>query len=159
MSLSLPARFAFVLASLPLTAHALTPSQVFDQVKDSVVIIKTLDAKGKEKSQGSGVLLSSGKIATNCHVVKDGASFEAGRGKSFVPATSRQAGRHARENRQSRQPQNRRSGICRRRATGAGTVAVRRHRFATARQPHSADPDHGRHFAWFQRRRAVRQRS
>ena len=87
MSLSLPARFAFVLASLPLTAHALTPSQVFEQVKDSVVVIKTLNAKGEEKSQGSGVLLPSGKIATNCHVVKDGASFEAGRGKSFVSAT------------------------------------------------------------------------
>ena len=87
MSLSLPARFAFVLATLPLIVHALTPSQVFDQVKDGVVIIKTLDAKGEEKSQGSGVLLPSGKIATNCHVVKDGASFEAGRGKSFVPAT------------------------------------------------------------------------
>ena len=60
---------------------------MFDQVKDGVVIIKTLDAKGEEKSQGSGVLLPSGKIATNCHVVKDGIRFEAGRGKSFVPAT------------------------------------------------------------------------
>ena len=87
MSLPLPARFAFVLASLPLTAHALTPSQVFGQVKDSVVVIKTLNAKGEEKSQGSGVLLPSGKIATNCHVVKDGVRFEAGRGKSFVSAT------------------------------------------------------------------------
>ncbi len=87
MKPSLPVRLALVLAALPLTAHALTPSQVFEQVKNSVVVIKTLDAKGKETAFGSGVILPSGKIATNCHVIKNGASFEAGRGKVFVPAT------------------------------------------------------------------------
>lgn len=87
MNLSQPIRLALLLAALPLAAHALTPSQVFEQVKDSVVIIKTLDAKGEETAFGSGVLLPSGKIATNCHVIKDGIRFEAGRGKNFVPAT------------------------------------------------------------------------
>jgi tetratricopeptide (TPR) repeat protein len=86
MNLSLPTRFALVLAAIPLTVHALTPSQVFDKVKDSVVIIKTLDKQGETLGQGSGVILPSGKIATNCHVVEDGVSFLAGRGKSFVPA-------------------------------------------------------------------------
>ena len=77
----------FFLATIPIHAHALTPGQVFDKVKDSVIVVKTLDAQGKVKSQGSGVLLPSGKIATNCHVVEGGASYHVGRGKDLVRAT------------------------------------------------------------------------
>jgi tetratricopeptide (TPR) repeat protein len=76
----------FVLASLPAQVHALTPAQVFDKVKDSIVVVKTLDVKGSLKGQGSGVLLPSGKIATNCHVVEGGASYQVGRGKEIVRA-------------------------------------------------------------------------
>jgi hypothetical protein len=36
------------------------PSQVFDKDKDSIVIVKTLNAQGKTNIQGSGVLVSSG---------------------------------------------------------------------------------------------------
>jgi S1-C subfamily serine protease len=86
MNLSLSARLAPVLAALPMSAYALTPSQVFEQVKDSVVIIKTLDAKGEATAQGSGVVLPSRKIATNCHLVKDGAHLRVGRGDNFVTA-------------------------------------------------------------------------
>jgi hypothetical protein len=70
-----------------MSGHALTPSQVFDQVKDSVVVVVTLDAQGKVKSLGSGVLLSSGRVATNCHVVEDGVSYRVGRGDQLVSAT------------------------------------------------------------------------
>jgi len=77
----------FFLSTLPAQVHALTPAQVFDKVKDSVVVVKTLDAQGKVKGQGSGVLLPSGKIATNCHVVEGGASYQVGRGKQLVRAT------------------------------------------------------------------------
>jgi tetratricopeptide (TPR) repeat protein len=77
----------FFLATLPEQLYALTPSQIFDKVKDSIVVVKTLDVQGKVKMQGSGVLLPSGKIATNCHVVKEGASYQVGRGKQLVPAT------------------------------------------------------------------------
>jgi len=77
----------FFLATLPAQLHALTPDQVFDKVKDSIVVVKTLDAQGKVKGQGSGVLLPSGKIATNCHVVEGGASYQVGRGKQIVSAT------------------------------------------------------------------------
>jgi tetratricopeptide (TPR) repeat protein len=87
MNLPLPAHFAIFLVVLSPIAHALTPGQVFEKVKGSVVVIKTLDEKGEVLKQGSGVILPSGKIATNCHVVKDGVHFEAGRGKSLVPAT------------------------------------------------------------------------
>jgi Trypsin-like peptidase domain/Tetratricopeptide repeat len=75
------------LTILPVLGHALTPGQVFDKVKDAVVVVKTLDGQGKMKSQGSGVLLSSGRVATNCHVVEGGVSYQVGRGKQFVSAT------------------------------------------------------------------------
>jgi thioredoxin-like negative regulator of GroEL len=75
------------LATFAFGVQALSPSQVFNKVKDSVVVVKTLDAKGKTISQGSGVLLPSGKIGTNCHVVENGTRFQVGGGKQFVPAT------------------------------------------------------------------------
>ena len=77
----------FFLAILPVPGHALTPGQVFDKVKDAVVVVKTLDARGKVKGQGSGVLISSGRVATNCHVIEGGASYQVGRGKQLVSAT------------------------------------------------------------------------
>jgi tetratricopeptide (TPR) repeat protein len=77
----------FSLSILPVSTHALTPDQVFDKIKDSIVVVKTLDAQGKVKGQRSGVLLPSGKIATNCHVVAGGASYQVGRGKELVRAT------------------------------------------------------------------------
>jgi cytochrome c-type biogenesis protein CcmH/NrfG len=75
------------LALLPVHGHALTPAQVFDEVKDAVVVVKTLDAKGKVKGQGSGVLLPSGRVATDCRVVEGGASYRVGRGERLVSAT------------------------------------------------------------------------
>lgn len=71
----------------PNIPSALTPSQVFDRVKDSVVVVKTFNAKGVNTTLGSGVLLPSGKIGTNCHVVKNGATFQVGGGKHFISAT------------------------------------------------------------------------
>ncbi len=77
----------WLLAVLPVLGYALPPDQIFKKVKNSIVVVKTLDAQGKVKAQGSGVLLPSGKIATNRHVVKGGVSFLVGRGKQFTPAT------------------------------------------------------------------------
>lgn len=79
--------FLSALAVFSSVVHALTPSQVFEAVKDSVVVVKALDAKGEETAMGSGVLLPGGRVATNCHVIKDGASFQVGRGKKFIVAT------------------------------------------------------------------------
>ena len=75
------------LSILPAQVHALTPDQVFDNVKDSIVVVKTLDSQGKVKDQGSGVLISSGRVATSCHIVKGSASYQVGRGKQFITAT------------------------------------------------------------------------
>lgn len=75
-----------LLAIFSTAAQALTPSQVFKSVKDSVVVIQTLDAGGNEIAMGSGVLLPSGSVATNCHVIKNGTAFKVGRGTRFVDA-------------------------------------------------------------------------
>lgn len=76
----------FFLATIPVKIHALTPDQVFDKVKDAIVVVKTFDSKGMLKIQGSGVIISPGRIATNCQVVKGGASYKVCRGKQIVPA-------------------------------------------------------------------------
>ena len=44
---------ALIFFALPLQALALTPSEVFERVKDSVFVVKTFDAKGKQKGLGS----------------------------------------------------------------------------------------------------------
>jgi cytochrome c-type biogenesis protein CcmH/NrfG len=72
---------------LPLGARAQSATAVFDRVKDSVFVVKALDAKGSVIALGSAVLLPNGKFATNQHVVKEGVSFKVGRGKQFVDAT------------------------------------------------------------------------
>jgi tetratricopeptide (TPR) repeat protein len=79
--------FVLALLAFDAHAHALSPSEVFDKVKNSVVVVISLDANGKAIIQGSGVLLPSGKIGTNCHVLKSGASFQVGGSNLFIPAT------------------------------------------------------------------------
>ena len=68
-------------------AFALSPSEVFEQVKDSVLVIKVYDAQGNTLGQGSGVMLPTGGIVTNCHVVKEGIRYQVGKGNQFRPAT------------------------------------------------------------------------
>jgi hypothetical protein len=79
---------AIVLAALlPSVAVAMTPGQVYESVKDSVVVVKTYDRQGKPVGHGSGVMLPSGNIITNYHVVEAGVRYTVGRGKHIVPAT------------------------------------------------------------------------
>ena len=74
-------------AALPQSAWALTPSQVYESVKDSVVVVKVYDRQGKQTGLASGVMLPSGNIVTNYHVVKAGTRYTVGRGKQAKPAT------------------------------------------------------------------------
>ena len=74
-------------AWLPSMASAMTPSQVYESVKDSVVVVKAYDQKGKPVGHGSGVMLPSGDIITNFHVTKVGVRYTVGRGKQAAPAT------------------------------------------------------------------------
>jgi len=86
LTLKLVIPLAF-LTLLPAQLYAVTAGQVFNKVKESVIVVKTLDRADEEQGFGSGVLLPSGKIATNCHVVEGGATYQVGWGEQFVPAT------------------------------------------------------------------------
>jgi tetratricopeptide (TPR) repeat protein len=77
----------FILFSLVATdTFALTPDQVYDRVKDSIIVVKTYDDNGRLKGLGSGVMLPSGQFVTNYHVIKKGAQYSVGQGKNFFPA-------------------------------------------------------------------------
>jgi len=81
--LAVPWTLLFLLISLfaavPHSTWALTPGQVYEQVKDSVVVVKAYDQKGQQVSLGSGVMLPSGDIITNYHVVKAGVRYIVGK--------------------------------------------------------------------------------
>jgi hypothetical protein len=79
--------FGLSLFLVPLIARGQVATQVFEEVKDSVFVVKALDSRGAEKALGSAVLLPSGKFATNYHVVLDGTLYQVGSGGKFVPAT------------------------------------------------------------------------
>jgi serine protease Do len=77
----------FILALIiliPRSAQALKASEVYEQVKDSVVVVKTYNQQGQTVGQGSGVMLPSGDIVTNYHVVEDGVRLTVGQGKYAV---------------------------------------------------------------------------
>ena len=56
----------------PAVALGTGASEVFQKVKDAIVVVKALDREGQEVSQGSGVVLPSGEVVTNHHVVEKG---------------------------------------------------------------------------------------
>ena len=89
--LAVSCRLWFLLLALipawPQAALALTASQVYEQVKDSVVVVKAYDQTGKLAGLGSGVMLPSGDVITNYHMVKAGGRYTVGQGKKGVPAT------------------------------------------------------------------------
>jgi hypothetical protein len=70
----------------PVLALALSASQVFEQVKDSVVVVKALNRQGKQVGLGSGVVLPSGEVATNHHVATAGERLQVGAHGRYVPA-------------------------------------------------------------------------
>ena len=76
-----------MLLLIAIPASALTPAQVFNKAKDSLVVVKTFDSKGEAEAQGSGVSLPSGVIVTNCHVLENAKSYKVARKGQFVSAT------------------------------------------------------------------------
>jgi Flp pilus assembly protein TadD len=76
-----------LVAWLPSIAFALTPAKVYERVQDSVVVVKVGDQQGQLVSSGSGVVLPSGDVITNYHVVEAGVRYTVGRGKHVVAAT------------------------------------------------------------------------
>ncbi|NHQ61184.1 tetratricopeptide repeat protein [Chlorobium sp. BLA1] len=61
---------ALVMAPIYHAARAKTADEVFREVSGSVVVIHNFDNKGKIQSLGSGILLPSGQVATNYHVIE-----------------------------------------------------------------------------------------
>ncbi len=70
----------------PQPVLATTPAQVFEKVKDSVVSVRTMDAEGNVRNQGSGVIVAPGRIATSCQVLDGGTVYMAGRSRLMTPA-------------------------------------------------------------------------
>ncbi|WP_324780942.1 tetratricopeptide repeat protein [Thiobacillus sedimenti] len=50
--------------------------KVFEQVRTAVVTIETRDEHHQPENQGSGVVVGSEQVATNCHVVDEGRAIE-----------------------------------------------------------------------------------
>jgi len=70
-------------------AMAKTPSQVFEEVSASVVVVEVYDASGTQISQGSGVIIAPGEVATNCHVLKEADRLQVRHGQVRHPARVR----------------------------------------------------------------------
>ncbi|MBM3273423.1 tetratricopeptide repeat protein, partial [Candidatus Kaiserbacteria bacterium] len=66
-------------------------TEVFENVSPSVVVVFALDKAGKVTSQGSGVVIERGVIATNCHVLEGGVTYAVEHKKSRHPAQLRHA--------------------------------------------------------------------
>ncbi|NHQ61187.1 tetratricopeptide repeat protein [Chlorobium sp. BLA1] len=62
-----------VLALQPLPALAKTAAEVFREVSPSVVVVHAYDNNGRLQSMGSGIVLSSGQVVTNYHVIEKAA--------------------------------------------------------------------------------------
>lgn len=74
-----------MLITTPL-CYSLTPQQIFEAVRDSVLVVRTFDSSGNRVASGSAVFLPSGKFATNCHVIEGAARIEIGRNNLYAPA-------------------------------------------------------------------------
>ena len=50
-------------------AHALDPTQVFEKVSPSVWVVHSFEGKDRSSSLGSAVVIDTGRLVTNCHVI------------------------------------------------------------------------------------------
>jgi tetratricopeptide (TPR) repeat protein len=89
----LRAHLAMVAILLSALLHAPTglaesdAQRVFQLAAPSVVTILALDERGRVEGQGSGVVIGAGRIATNCHVVRDARSVKVRSPKAEAVAT------------------------------------------------------------------------
>ncbi len=61
--------------------------KLFEQVRDSVVTIATLDEQSRVDGEGSGVVIDTGQVVTNCHVVQDAVALRVRSGDKEFAAT------------------------------------------------------------------------
>jgi S1-C subfamily serine protease len=84
---SLFALLALTLITPATAAWALEPETLFEKVSPSIVVVVAMDSNGKPVSQGSGVVVASGEVATNCHVLQPGTRYQVKQGGNVKPAT------------------------------------------------------------------------
>ena len=65
------------LAALPVSAvvQAKSPTELFESVSSSIVVVHGRDNEGEIQNLGSGVVLSKDEIVTNCHVIEKSATL------------------------------------------------------------------------------------
>ena len=83
------ATLAVVLFFAAVPAHAKSASEIYEQAARSTVVVENIDAEGKMKSMGSGVVLPDGDVVTNCHVIKGASRLKVRSGNNEHPATLR----------------------------------------------------------------------
>ena len=71
-------------AALP--ALAKTPQQIFEVASPSIVVVEVHDSAGKLEATGSGVVIATGEVVTNCHVAQEGKTLLVRQGKASYPA-------------------------------------------------------------------------
>lgn len=76
-----------LVANTSLAGQEMTPRQIYDKVKDSILIVFAVDGNGRQISQGSGVKLPNGYLVTNYHVIEKGIKLSVGHTGVFTPAT------------------------------------------------------------------------
>jgi tetratricopeptide (TPR) repeat protein len=79
----------FFCCTLPLSFSAWpkTPQEIFEAVAASIVVVQTFDASRQVIAFGSGVVISSGEIVTNCHVVEQGTFVRVKQGEKTYQAS------------------------------------------------------------------------
>jgi len=87
------ASILFCLLSLPYgeTRAEYDAEGLFKQVSPSIVTILSFDEKGRQDGQGSGVVIDKGRVATNCHVVREANSLKIATGSKEYAAHWTQA--------------------------------------------------------------------
>lgn len=79
MSLRLASASTCILLFMALASpcvYAYTPEQVFTRASPSVVVVDVIDAEGKQISLASGVVIGTGHVITNCHVLQKGKNIQ-----------------------------------------------------------------------------------
>lgn len=75
-----------VLMLSSLSAASQEATRVFDLVSSSVVTVQALDSEHQIIGQGSGVIISAGKVVTNCHVMRDAVGVQVAQSSRLWPA-------------------------------------------------------------------------
>jgi tetratricopeptide (TPR) repeat protein len=82
------ALIATAVCSHAASIHAQNDAQrVFGLVSPSIVTVHALDENSRLEGQGSGIIIGAGKVATNCHVVRDAHSLKVRTAKGELSAT------------------------------------------------------------------------